>query len=80
MTREEYETLMRQVAAVGAMVREWDLQKALDMIGQADAFGLMLDPTAWIRGHKPMHDYERLLRGLLPFQKVVHELAAEAQL
>lgn len=75
MSRDEYETMMQQVLLMGSLVRDWDIQGALDQIGHADSIGIMLDPTAWKRGQKNMHDYESLLRALMPFKAAVLKLA-----
>lgn len=78
MTAEEYEQLQVQVLLVGGLVREWDIDGALEAIGHADSVGPIVDPTAWMRGQASMHDYERMLRALLPFKAVVEEIAGKA--
>lgn len=56
-----------------AHVKADRIQQAIDKMNRADTIGPILDPTAWIHGHKPMDEVRQILKKVLPLVRHLNE-------
>ena len=64
MTRDEYFDQLVMVGHVTQLLMAMApaLGEMAEMIQHADSIGIMLDPTAWIKGEKAMHEDEQVIQ------------------
>lgn len=88
MTDEEkirlYREAVRACHTAALLIAQHDLPGVLRAIAHADAFGPLLDPTAWRDKHEAMHQDREVVNaamGLFEFGRKLHpEMARFAEL
>ncbi len=75
MTNEEYLETLHQLMSLVAAVQDMDLASFLERIEHAESIGVILDPTAWIRGNQQLTNIKSVASAAYDFQQRAQAMA-----
>ena len=75
MTHEEYVATLNQLMALVIAVQDIDLSGFLEQIEHTRSIGVILDPTAWIRGNKQLTNIKSVASAAYDFQQRIQAMA-----
>jgi hypothetical protein len=74
MTNDQYKFTQELILQYAKVIRVMPLEQFIDAINLADTAGVILDPTAWMKGEKAMHQIKHLAEALLGVKRIANKI------